>query len=165
MKTSLSLSELGEVCGKLAKVAQSIRRWKKEDIFVGIFSYEAGFSSQSREEVLDVVNAASDGVGARIINHVALGDSLFVKYWKYDPDAHRGVGPKPRLRPPRYYEGDYRHWHLYKMQDMAYGYFIHNALVSMTPGLSIEEENVYFPEDGKESMRVREVQFKPGTQR
>jgi hypothetical protein len=164
VKTSLSMSELEDACEKLANVAEAIRRVRKDDIFVGIFSYEAKFSSQYRNGVLDAMATSSRGDRARIVNHVALGDSLFAKYWKFHPDRSRMPGLRPYLQPPKNYAGDYRRWHLYEMSGMAYGYFIHNALVSMASNLSVEEENLYFPEDGKEAMRIHERAFENGAQ-
>jgi hypothetical protein len=159
VKTSLTMTDFEVACEKLAKVAKAVRSVKREDIFVGIFSYESTFATRSRKRVLDVIKDISQGDLKKIVNHVALGDSLFVKYWKFDPDGSRRLGRKPFLQPPPNYAGDYKRWHIYEIPHMAYGYFIHNALVSMVPNLSIEEENVYFPENGKETRCVGKVAF------
>jgi hypothetical protein len=86
VKTSLTMSELEYASEKLATVAKAVRSVKRKDVFVGIFSYELEFSSRFRESVLDVVKDASQGDRMRVVNHVAVGKSLFVKYWKFHPD-------------------------------------------------------------------------------
>ncbi|WP_201315128.1 DUF6602 domain-containing protein [Dyella sp. EPa41] len=160
VKTSLTPRDLEKACKKLADVAEDIRPWKNEDIFVGVFSYENMIrGGQAQRQVLDLVKGASNGERNRIINHVALGDSTLVRYWKFDPDAERRPCPRPVLRPPPNYAGDYRHWHLYRMEQMAFGYFIHNALMSMASNLSAEEQHVYFPDEGKEMTRIRALAF------
>lgn len=165
VKTSLTMSELEYASEKLATVAKAVRSVKRKDVFVGIFSYELEFSSRFRESVLDVVKDASQGDRMRVVNHVAVGKSLFVKYWKFHPDRPGGLTRIPTHRPPANCWGDYKFWHLYEMKNMAYGYFIHNALVSMASNLSTEEENVYFPEKGKETMCIHKVAFESRSRR
>lgn len=159
VKTSVTPNMFRKACEKIADVGERIRYLKGGDIFVGVFSYESRPEHFSSNQSLGVLMDVSNGLAGRIINHVALGDSTFLKYWKFNPSAQRG-GPKPSLRPPSNYQGDYQRWHLYRMSNMAFGYFIHNALVSMTPGLSVDEENVYFPNSGKERMLIDECSFK-----
>jgi hypothetical protein len=154
VKTRVTPATLEEACDKLAENAQKIREEKGGDIFVGIFSYEATQGDEAGRNFLDVIKSSSARDPNRIINHASLGDSLFIRYWDSEPKEIRGSATSSVRR-----ARNYRKWHLYGLPEMAFGYFIHNVLVSMTPHLSAEEQNIYFPLDGKEIRCIEKVAF------
>ncbi|GLQ97626.1 DUF6602 domain-containing protein [Dyella mobilis] len=161
VKTSVDATTFAKACDKLADNAQNVRERKGEEIFVGIFSYEASANDLDARKLLELAKSSANGDPLRIINHVSLGRSFFVRYWASEPNEIHGPERRVSSNGSRRRAGKYQSWHLYRLPDMAFGYFIHNALVSMASNLSIEEENVYFPLDGKETRCIDVVSFKP----
>jgi len=105
--------------------------------FVGLFSY--GSSVPMGPRILQSVReaaAAKANRDSRIVNHVALGDSMFVRYWAHLPGSDRGV---------------YRRWHAYERDNMAFGYFIHNLVENVCGDAVSNNLGLWFPKDGKES--------------
>jgi len=46
---------------------------------------------------------------------------------------------------------NYNRWHLYSLNRMAQGYFIHNLLLSVSKNLAAQRESTWFPRESKEA--------------
>lgn len=95
---------------------------------------------------LQALNTAADGQDARVVDHVTLGASKRIKDWPSKPNEdERRLG--------------YDQWHLYALDRMAPGYFIHNLLLCVSKKLNAQRENAWFPMDGKEARLEGRYQF------
>lgn len=108
--------------------------------FIGLFAYEWADGAANR--VLNSLYEAAITGGARnpntrIVNHVALGGSCFARYWQSNPSSDRVA--------------NYCSWHAYHLQEMAYGYFIHNLVDSICGDSVNLNPQLWFPIDGEES--------------
>src|SRR5207248_1371106 len=103
-----SQSKLLEAVEKLARKAEFLYeqtpgdQFRIQPPFVGLFSYEWWEKSdrqppiQKVNEVLDALHKAANGKNnrnphTRIVNHVTLGPSFFVRYWEREPASDRGA--------------------------------------------------------------------------
>lgn len=135
VKSTVSVAQFGTAAEKLSENAAFIRRnGMGIPLFAGIFSYDIN-SSQSRG-FLRELQAAAAGDELRIVDHAALGPSKFIKYWLTEPE-----------RSGRRYDA----WHLYNLNHMAAGYFIHNLLANVCRDPAARREDAWFPRQGKET--------------
>jgi hypothetical protein len=109
-----------------------------DELFVGLFAYGTTLHGGNLcQRVLDVLKTSADEDSRRVINHLCLGNSLFVRYWPYRPgDRARHFG--------------YDMWHGYALADLSPGYFIHNAVDSVSGSSVVLNNDVWFPAEGKE---------------
>lgn len=137
VKSNTTLPQFRTTAARLADNAAFIRSRSFDfHIFVGLFAYDV--RANNVRPFLQALNTAADGQDARVIDHVTLGASKLIKYWPLDPnEGGRRLG--------------YDHWHLYNLDRMAPGYFIHNLLLSVSKKLNAQRENAWFPTDGKEA--------------
>jgi hypothetical protein len=136
VKSNTSLPEFRAAAVKLADNAEFIRSRSADfHIFVGFFAYDV--RTPNCVPFLQALNAAAAGQYGRLIDHVALGSRKLIKYWPSDPDSVRA-----RL--------GYDQWHLYDLNRMAPGYFIHNLLLNVSKKLITQRENTWFPRNSKE---------------
>lgn len=142
-------SHLSEVLQKLADKAEFLyeqtpgTEFEAQPPFVGLFAYE--WDGGSDERVLDALYQAATAHGdrnphTRIVNHVALGQTCFVRYWRTDPYRDRGA--------------NYCNWHSYELHNRAYGYFIHNVVDNVSTQAVDMNPTLWFPEGGKEVHRT-----------
>jgi hypothetical protein len=137
VKSSISLGEFREAAEKVADNAEFIRAHSSDfHIFVGLFSYDVRTANCG--PFLDVLKNTANGNPARIVDHVALGPHKLIKYWPSDPTKDR-----QRL--------GYDQWHLYNLDRMAPGYFIHNLLLGVSKKLAAQRESSWFPTESKEA--------------
>ena len=137
VKSNTSLREFRAAADKLADNAEFIRSRSYDfHIFVGFFSYDV--RTTNCRPFLEALNNASAGQDARRIDHVALGANKFIRYWTSDPDEETT-------------RRSYDQWHLYNLNRMAPGYFIHNLLLSVSKKLSAQRERTWFPRESKEA--------------
>lgn len=149
VKSNTSLTQFRNAAGRLADNAAFIRSRSFDfHIFVGFFSYDV--TAANARPFLQALNAVADGQDARVIDHVNLGSSKLIKYWDSAPN-HR--------------EKTYDQWHLYNLDRMAPGYFIHNLLLSVSKKLNAQRENVWFPRDSKEARLEARCQFERAERR
>lgn len=143
VKSKLRIAELRRACEHLADAAEFIRRGRGgARAFVGLFSYE---EQQVRPRAaLEALRAAAGNSQRRVIDHVSLGDSMFIKWWRTEP-----------RNPVR----EHNSWHSYRLQDMAAGYFLHNLLMHLSPDLEQENDATWFPEESKEAHQTGELQL------
>ena len=132
------------VCCDAIRVAADNGRTIDKRIFNGIFMFENNCTNLLNEDFLDSLNDA-----ASIVNHICFGKDLFIKYW----DA--GM--------PRSNSHENRNYAVYRIEDLAFGYFISNLVediyISMH-GQQIPEtlRNMFYPiENTKEANRIKTI--------
>ena len=138
VKSNVKKNALKGILTKLANKSQFVLDTEpKLDLFVGLFSYDTNYAEGDSNKILNALQKSADENSKRIVNHVCLGKSIFAKYWKKNPiNGH---------------VKDYKSWHTYKLKDKAIGYFLHNLMSHAANKKLIGNENVWFPEDGKEA--------------
>jgi len=142
VKTTLDTAQFQGTVAKVANICELIRRYEpRRPLFSGIFAYD-GHPTPRR--ILEHIDRAADGQEGRIVNHVSIGTSSFVKYWPYDP-----VSGDP----------GYRHWHHYGLQDLAPGYFLHNLMSFLAKEDLVRGNNIWFPPEGKETQLTHTRRF------
>lgn len=113
VKTRQSIPNLEKTLSTLNEIAQIIA---DINCFIGLFSYD-----YDREYSRDLIERVSEitNVGCRsYINHLVLGKNLFMKYWTNDPITNEECSK----------------WHIYKLKDLSYAYFINNLLDYISNG-------------------------------
>ncbi|KVF31170.1 DUF6602 domain-containing protein [Burkholderia vietnamiensis] len=134
VKTSLDAAQFREAATKVADICELIQRYEQgKPLFSGIFAYDG---RPTPRRLLEHINHAANGHEGRIVNHVSIGTSSFVKYWPYDPASNDLL---------------YKHWHHYELQDLAPGYFLHNLMSHLTKEELVRGNNIWFPLEGKEA--------------
>ncbi|GAB7229395.1 hypothetical protein VrSk94_30850 [Vibrio rotiferianus] len=137
VKSTYDANTYREACESVSSAAKLVRDSEPDiDIFVGVFIYEMPME-QSRI-ALNVLKELSDISHRNTINHVCLGESKFIKFWESCPVSG---------------ESNYDSWHLYTLDDMSFGYFIHNLMSIITGRRLVRNELIWFPVDGKEHNR------------
>jgi hypothetical protein len=133
VKTSVTRQGFLNAARKLGENAALARGpgVRRRPVFVGLFAYEAS----NWNGMLDRLQDAAEGQRTRIVDHVSVGASQFIKFWTRDPATNQ---------PP------YQRWHEYDLNQMAQGYFAHNLVTELTPYDEARRELVWFPEEGKE---------------
>jgi hypothetical protein len=145
VKTKMNPYRLKKAVKKMAALGEIFPDNAK--LFLAIFSYDS--DNLDGSSVLKILQRATRSENM-IINHLCLGDSFFIRYWEGDPQ----------------YGGDsgYEKWHSYSIPDMAYGYFIHNLLHSLSPRYIEQHQNMWFPPEGKERYKTGDIQRKRGVE-
>ncbi|MFQ5963462.1 MAG: DUF6602 domain-containing protein [Candidatus Scalinduaceae bacterium] len=145
VKTKLYQNEdFNSAIKKLCKIAELINPFSTYalDRFIGLFSYEeSGFNTT---EILSTLQKNCDGHKHKIINCVSLGQNYFVRFWPSDPNSKAGMQ-------------DYHKWHEYYLKTMAPAYFIHNAIDHLFPQWTNKNNDIWYPENGKESYKTGEI--------
>lgn len=151
VKTTASRRELPDAFKKLAHNA---RIAAPPDMFtpgpfIGLFAYSVeGDEETSPDWVLPALRDNDPYPTGRAVGHVCLGPAHFVHYWSRRPDDWFELEP-------------YRRWHLYKMPDLAPGYFISNVIEAIAPESVAQNRSVWFPEDSKEALVVGAIARHP----
>jgi hypothetical protein len=135
VKTNLNANLLSQALDKLIKVANICSH---NNALIGIFSYDS--TIQSNTEVLSLLRDKCKN-RREVIDLLCLGDSHFIKYWQKTVQGG----------------GTYEKWHSYELRHMAFGYFIHNVILSLTPDHIAINESVWFPENSKEIHKDGEI--------
>jgi hypothetical protein len=76
----------------------------------------------------------------RVINHVCLGPSMFIRFWSYKPNSQTTTR-------------NYNRWHIYNIENLSAGYFINNVLERLADDSFKVNRALWFPLD-KEIRRV-----------
>ncbi len=138
VKSKVDAAKFRRATSELSATANFIRRGRGGTrAFIGLFSYEA--PSLTPVTALAALDTAAMGSGYRVIDHVALGDSKFIKWWSTTPETPRRI---------------HNSWHAYDLPQMSAGYFIHNLLMHLSPDAEQEDEGMWFPEQSKEARLV-----------
>ncbi|MCF6450970.1 hypothetical protein L1076_05135 [Vibrio sp. MMG022] len=137
VKSTYSSPVYRNACESISDAAKLVRDSEPDlDIFVGVFIYEMR-TRQPRID-LELLKELTDEHIHKTIDHVCLGQHKFIKFWEQCP-LDRAIG--------------YDHWHLYRLEDMAFGYFIHNLLSVISGHRLVRNEMIWFPAQGKEHNR------------
>lgn len=153
VKTSLNNRSFDNALGQLIEQARVISyparpiRFIRYRKFFGLFAYESSVSSRHALEALREAATQTDGT---TIDLVCLGYDHFIKWWHYDPLNHR----RPVNR-----------WHSYRFQNKAAGYFIHNVVEAVSPYSVEDNQEVWFPREGKELHKDDEEKRNKGVRR
>ncbi len=142
VKTRVTQREFGLAVLKLADNAEIARNKGsgRNSVFTGLFVYE----DSRLPGMLEVLQETAGNRSRRIVDHVSVGASTFVKFWARDPA--RETSP-------------YQQWHEYSLDAMAQGYFAHNLATELAPEPASIYEQIWFPEDGKEPHLIRRTEF------
>ena len=132
----------------IADRAERIRRYQQDfaKCWVGLFVYKTS-SRPSRSdryhlELLRTLQEVTENHPDRVINCIAIGPDVFVRYW---PSSHSQVAG-PAHTPA---------WHSYYLQDMAQPYLVSNLIVPLLPhGMDSDNATKFYPiPGGKERLR------------
>lgn len=145
VKSRLTLPLFRITCERLADVAEFLRNEPGGyGAFVGLFAYEDGGVNPAR--ALTSLQMSARENPRRVIDHVALGDDKFFKWWAVSP-----LSPRRELRA----------WHAYSLSQMAAGYFLHNLMMHLGPDASRDDDETWFPEQSKEIRMVASESLHP----
>ena len=143
VKSRVGTNKFTEAAEKLANNLKLVQdNQPSNDLFAGIFSFE--LENTDCQQYLNILNNVSDNDEAKIINHISLGTSIFIKYWQFDPKA---INQR------------YDSWNLYNLTDMAQGYFIHNLLSHLSNSNQLFDDRILFPQNSKEDKLVTSLAF------
>lgn len=156
IEVKTTLTDIGETLDRVAGNAEFIQRDRTSanpletppEMFVGLFSYEWPYSEQRTRSILRALQRSANQHGNRIINHLSLGNQLFIHYWRF----------RPEFSP---FSDAHQRWHAYKIPELARGYFIHNVISSVARSSVSANESVWFPPEGKEFRRVSDIGLIP----
>lgn len=115
-----------------------------QEIFVGFFCYDWRFSERRVNSILRNLQKTAQGRRERVINHLSLGNELFIHFWRFRPELQFVLSAHNR-------------WHSYRMQDLAPGYFIHNIIASVARSSVSLNNDIWFPAEGKEGQKLKEM--------
>lgn len=136
VKTRINRYDLFDNLNKLSDTAQFVLDSEPNlNLFVGLFAYDTNYRDLDSLRILEALQNSAIGNSRRVINHVCLGKSIFAKYW----ETH------PVLGTP-----NYNSWRVYYLRNMSVGYFLHNLMSYVANRNLIGNDNVWFPEGGKE---------------
>lgn len=150
VKSRITVGGMREAIEKLADNSAFILEGRREGdripdaFFVGLFAYDSDARDASGAVVLQHLRNAANGDRRRVVNHVSLGPTFFVRYWPRDPYDRAGVGA-------------YSKWHYYRLQGKAPGYFINNVVSSVAQDSVSTNESLWFPREGKEIDKLSEI--------
>lgn len=133
VKTKLTLQGLRDAVEKIKLIGEKLP--PENEAFLAIFSYDSSIREEQKQDCLNIFQQETGSI-RQIVNFVCLGESRFIRYWDKEPGF-----------PLR---GAYEKWHSYHLQKMAYGYFIHNVLLSLSPKYIDNNQALWFPETSKE---------------
>jgi hypothetical protein len=144
VKSTIGTSDVAEVLSKLADNAELLPEGAKK-AFVGLFAFNEQLGSS--DLLFRSLRMAAGGTRRRAVNHLCLGPSRFVRFWTQDP----------------FLQFQLNAWRSYHVDELAYGYFLFNAL-EQTVGQTVRDNLwAWFPRDGKEALLQVEEPFKlPG---
>ena len=141
VKTGVDDSQFAAAAEKLADNTERIG-WSGNAYISGIFAYED--RGTTPEGVLDGLRAAARNKFRRVIDLASVGEDRFVRWWH----CSRGATGTP-----------INLWRSYNLGEMAPAYFIHNIVQFLCPGSVEQNENMWFPPEGKEIYKEQEIQL------
>lgn len=139
VKSRVNAAQFGDAAAKIARNIELVRVHPNIRAFAALFSFEAeGYDATC---YLERAVVAASNCNQRL-DFSAVGDEHFLKYWHLDPESGQLL---------------YQTWCSYLMPHLASGYFVHNVVDAVCPDSVVPNNEVWFPERGKE-------QFKDGDQ-
>jgi hypothetical protein len=139
VKTKLDRSGIRKAVSRTKEIGQLIPSVNRP--FLSVFSYDCDVGDVSNV-LEDLQSEVTDK--SRIIDFMCLGESRLIKYWHNDP----AYPQDPSLHDK---------WHSYKLEKMAYGYFIHNVLQALSPKYIEKNQDTWFPTQTKEIHKEAEI--------
>jgi hypothetical protein len=151
VKSTVRTVELREILSKLAANAEFAYRHSstlrpRNGLYVGLFAYDTYMNQKHSGRVLLELRRAARGSESRIVNHLSLGDSLFVRFWDRSPSGEDG----------------YDRWHSYYLGSKSAGYFVNNVMHMIAEESVDINQDVWFPVDGKENYLIGDVPLRGG---
>jgi len=136
VKTNLTLTGLRKALQTIKPIGEML---SKQQTFLAIFSYNT--SIRNNQEVLNLLREETQN-DKQVVDLLCLGSSRIVRYWRERPHGGRGL---------------YEKWHSYALENMAYGYFIHNVLLKLRPDYIRGNKALWFPAESKEIRKDGEI--------
>jgi len=144
VKTNLN-GNIQQTLEKLADNVQLIREINPKMV-AGLFIYETSNSQNMDRKILEKVQAIAQMNKKRVINWIAAGPDLFVRYWDKGSVIHSAVNEAV--------------WHSYELNELSHAYFISNVIWDTCPDIDNKMQYAWFPvEGGKESYRRKYISF------
>jgi hypothetical protein len=144
VKTRLeSDAKLATALKKLADNASMVRSAQSGGTCpTGLFVYEPFDGEDADSRILTQLQAVSHGNANRIVNWIAAGPNLFVRYW---PD---GANVRSPVNGPV--------WHSYSLDNLSHAYFVSNVVWDTCARVDATMQYAWFPVEGtKERHRQR----------
>ena len=159
VKTNTKI-KLRHVLQTLADDVEMIRSNGNQQCMAGLFIYELDKNNVKNENdannqaflkrrpqldrwekvILRLVSKVANGDKNRVINWIAAGPDIFVRYWCEGGDIGSNVHEPV--------------WHSYFLKDLAHAYFLSNLVWDTCPHLELNMQYAWFPaEGGKERYR------------
>jgi len=153
VKTRVNTSILGRALRQAEDIGKFLGR---ENVFVGVFSYENDIPDRSIMEANESFDRKFQG--KRYVNHVVLNEQVFIKRWSRSDVESNWFLSEPECSGGR--STGYKYFYrIYRFDwPLAPSYFISN-LVYQASGSKVSGMNwFFFPLPGtKESFRVRDI--------
>jgi hypothetical protein len=140
VKTRIMQAQLEGVCAKIYDAAKKSRsQHTTTRPFVGVISFEDTNIDPNR--MLDAIYNVAGEAGGPEFNCLSVGSSYFVRFWNLPPK----LSNKPINR-----------WHAYHLKNKAPAYFLHNVIEALFPQSILENNRMWYPENGKEDYKIGE---------
>jgi hypothetical protein len=107
--------------------------------FSGVFAYESDIGNY--QSVLESLRDNAEESLFRVVSHMSLGPSSFIRFWESDPE-----GLNERLK-----------WHCYQLENLSPAYFISNLISSLSPGSVWINQETWFPLSSKELLKTDQI--------
>ena len=140
VKTCLrAATDASEAVEKLAEDIAHIRQDGNRNCHAGLFAFDRSQRDPDKM-LLELLNRASLGDSARVVNWLAYGPDCFVRFWGDASEVQGAVnGPV---------------WHTYFLRGLAHAYFLSNVTWESTQQHNSENSFAWFPIEGsKETHR------------
>lgn len=134
-------SGLDEILKKLAADVEMIRKNGSPDCKAGLFIYDASQHANNHKRVLQHLQDAAGGDENRVLNWLAAGPDIFMRYWSNADTDVNGLVNGPA-------------WHSYHLKNLAHAYFLSNVVWDTCHHPDDSMQYAWFPvEGGKEGRR------------
>jgi len=146
VKSKIYKNTIKDDLNKISDNAEFINRRNNQhdrNIFIGLFGYETDLEDDNKRWILEQIKNVSNHNMNRIINHICLENSLFIKYWGTSPDR----------------KANYNRWHLYDLKQKSYGYFFNNIVSALSEDSVTLNQEIWFPQKGKERDKIADISF------
>lgn len=142
VKTNILSEDLETSFFKLANIAElaASSHNQHNPRFFGFFSYDGDIDNELA--LFKLQNSANQNM-RRLINCVSIGESLFIRFWNFNPKA------KSRF--------SYERWHSYSLEGKAPAYFILNVVEHLCPLSLWNVDELWFPKQGKEPYKTGDI--------
>jgi hypothetical protein len=139
VKTRVNSSILRESCRKLAANSELVRHNGLRKPLVGFFAYEG---TVEPEDALSAVQDAAERNSRRVTELLCLGPNRMIHWWHSEPPDQKR---------------EYKRWHSYELENLAFGYFLHNVIHYLNPQSVGSNLGVWFPSESKEVRREADI--------